>query len=39
MEAYAICKEMGWDWWTFQSQPLPFLEVIRDMIQDRAKRK
>ena len=39
LDAYALCKEMGWDWWTLQSQPLPFVETIRDVIRSRNKKK
>lgn len=38
IDAYVICKEMeGWDYWTYKAQPVPFLEVIRDMIRQKSK--
>jgi hypothetical protein len=34
-----ICKAMGWDYWTYMSQPEFFLDFVEDMLIKEAKRK
>ena len=29
---YAVCKKMGWDYWTYQAQPAPFIQDILTFI-------
>jgi hypothetical protein len=36
MVAAIICREMKWDWETFQSQPNWFIDVILAMLQEEA---
>lgn len=37
MLAAIICREYGWDWHTFESQPNWFLNVIVSMLQNEAE--
>lgn len=34
-----ICREMGWDYYTYMSQPLFFLESVKDFLAKEQKEK
>ena len=36
---FYVCREMGWDYWTYQSQPKPFLEVIEKTLTKEYRKK
>lgn len=37
---YVVCKEMGWDWYTYMAQPPFFIEeILLIMGQEQAKEK
>lgn len=33
-----ICREMGWDYWTYQSQPIWFITGVADHLNQEAKK-
>ncbi len=34
---FYICREMGWDYWTYMQQPKFFVEIIVKELQREAK--
>lgn len=34
-----ICREMGWDYYTYMSQPLFFIESVKDFLLEEQKAK
>ena len=36
---YVICKEMGWDYYTFQAQPAYFIEEIMIIMNQEAQKE
>lgn len=37
MTAALICREYGWDWETYQSQPAWFISVILSMLREEGE--
>jgi hypothetical protein len=37
MVAALVCREFGWDWNTYQSQPKWFIDIILAMLREEAE--
>jgi hypothetical protein len=35
---YTICREMGWDYYTYEAQPASFIDEIRIIMQQEAQK-
>lgn len=35
---FVICREMGWDWWTFENQPSFFIEEIAIILKQESQK-
>ncbi len=38
IDMFYICKEMGWDYWTYQAQPKFFTDFVKKMLIKEQKK-